>query len=208
MAGSEADWTAQRAVVDVPRQRRQVACRVTVGVRDDGKPDRRHVERKTKAEVTKVVRALARSVSPAGFGSPARRGRSGSGLSTGSRTSLRSTSARTAMTATKSTYVSSSCPASEPTSSIVWSLSTWRRFTPRCRRRGAPPTRLTTFTARSASPWKTFRRGHITINAAEIVSPPRPSVRPKRWSSFFASTRRNRSESQKARGALGGQGVC
>lgn len=75
------------------------------------------------------------------------------------------------------------------------------------RRRGAPPTRLTTFTARSASSWKTFRRGHITINAAEIVRPPRPSVRPNRWSSFFASTRRNRSESQEARGALGGQGV-
>ncbi len=34
--------------------------RVTVGVRDDGKPDRRHVERKTKAEVTKAVRALER----------------------------------------------------------------------------------------------------------------------------------------------------
>ncbi|GGO98520.1 tyrosine-type recombinase/integrase [Wenjunlia tyrosinilytica] len=32
--------------------------RVTVGVRDDGKPDRRHVERKTKAEVTKAVREL------------------------------------------------------------------------------------------------------------------------------------------------------
>ncbi|MCQ4084413.1 site-specific integrase [Streptomyces sp. RB6PN25] len=34
--------------------------RVTVGVRDDGKPDRRHVERKTKAEVTKAVRDLER----------------------------------------------------------------------------------------------------------------------------------------------------
>ncbi|MGP4115209.1 tyrosine-type recombinase/integrase [Streptomyces sp. 4N509B] len=32
--------------------------RVTVGVRDDGKPDRRHVERKTRAEVTKAVREL------------------------------------------------------------------------------------------------------------------------------------------------------
>lgn len=32
--------------------------RVTVGVRDDGKPDRRHVERKTRAEVTQAVRAL------------------------------------------------------------------------------------------------------------------------------------------------------
>jgi len=32
--------------------------RVTVGVRDDGRPDRRHVERKTKAEVTKAVRDL------------------------------------------------------------------------------------------------------------------------------------------------------
>ncbi len=27
--------------------------RVTMGVRDDGKPDRRHVERKTEAEVTR-----------------------------------------------------------------------------------------------------------------------------------------------------------
>ncbi|MFD3455433.1 tyrosine-type recombinase/integrase [Streptomyces sp. NPDC058691] len=34
--------------------------RVTVGVRDDGKPDRRHVERKTRAEVTKAVRELER----------------------------------------------------------------------------------------------------------------------------------------------------
>ncbi|MEW2084577.1 site-specific integrase [Streptomyces sp. NPDC005283] len=32
--------------------------RVTVGVRDDGKPDRRHVERKTRAEVTKAVREI------------------------------------------------------------------------------------------------------------------------------------------------------
>ncbi|EOT03937.1 site-specific integrase [Streptomyces noursei] len=32
--------------------------RVTVGVRDDGTPDRRHVSRKTRAEVTKAVRDL------------------------------------------------------------------------------------------------------------------------------------------------------
>ncbi|MFF1411171.1 tyrosine-type recombinase/integrase [Streptomyces sp. NPDC058289] len=32
--------------------------RVTVGVRDDGAPDRRHVERKTRAEVTAAVREL------------------------------------------------------------------------------------------------------------------------------------------------------
>jgi integrase len=32
--------------------------RVTMGVRDDGKPDRRHVERKTRAEVTRAVREL------------------------------------------------------------------------------------------------------------------------------------------------------
>lgn len=32
--------------------------RVTVGTRDDGKPDRRHVERKTRAEVTKAVKEL------------------------------------------------------------------------------------------------------------------------------------------------------
>ncbi|TWV41317.1 site-specific integrase [Streptomyces misionensis] len=32
--------------------------RVTVGVRDDGTPDRRHVERKTRAEVTAAVREL------------------------------------------------------------------------------------------------------------------------------------------------------
>lgn len=32
--------------------------RVTVGIRDDGKPDRRHVERKTRAEATEAVRKL------------------------------------------------------------------------------------------------------------------------------------------------------
>ncbi|MEU4147898.1 tyrosine-type recombinase/integrase [Streptomyces parvulus] len=32
--------------------------RVTVGIRDDGTPDRRHVERKTRAEVTTAVREL------------------------------------------------------------------------------------------------------------------------------------------------------
>jgi integrase len=32
--------------------------RVTIGTKDDGKPDRRHVSAKTKAEVTKKVRAL------------------------------------------------------------------------------------------------------------------------------------------------------
>lgn len=34
--------------------------RVTVGVRDDGTPDRRHVERKTEADVTTAVRELER----------------------------------------------------------------------------------------------------------------------------------------------------
>ncbi|MET9416245.1 site-specific integrase [Streptomyces klenkii] len=34
--------------------------RVTVGVRDDGKPDRRHVERKTRTEVAEAVRELER----------------------------------------------------------------------------------------------------------------------------------------------------
>ncbi|MEU9668643.1 tyrosine-type recombinase/integrase [Streptomyces bobili] len=34
--------------------------RVTVGIRDDGKPDRRHVERKTRAEATAAVRDLER----------------------------------------------------------------------------------------------------------------------------------------------------
>jgi excisionase family DNA binding protein len=34
--------------------------KVTVGIRDDGKPDRRHVERKTRAEVTEAVRDLER----------------------------------------------------------------------------------------------------------------------------------------------------
>ncbi|CAM5258565.1 hypothetical protein SMICM304S_04474 [Streptomyces microflavus] len=34
--------------------------RVTVGVRADGKPDRRHIERKTRPEVTEAVRELER----------------------------------------------------------------------------------------------------------------------------------------------------
>ncbi|MFI6696681.1 tyrosine-type recombinase/integrase [Streptomyces sp. NPDC050433] len=34
--------------------------RVTVGIRDDGTPDRRHVKRKTRAEVTEAVRDLER----------------------------------------------------------------------------------------------------------------------------------------------------
>lgn len=34
--------------------------RVTMGVRDDGKPDRRHVKRQTEAEVIKEVRRLER----------------------------------------------------------------------------------------------------------------------------------------------------
>lgn len=34
--------------------------RVTVGAKDDGRPDRRHVERKTEAEVIRAVRALER----------------------------------------------------------------------------------------------------------------------------------------------------
>ncbi|MBK3625693.1 tyrosine-type recombinase/integrase [Streptomyces sp. MBT49] len=45
--------------------------RVTVGIRDDGRPDRRHVERKTRAEVTAAVRDLeqqrdAKSIRKAG----------------------------------------------------------------------------------------------------------------------------------------------
>lgn len=35
--------------------------RVTVGIRDNGKPDRRHVERKTRAEVTAAVRELEKA---------------------------------------------------------------------------------------------------------------------------------------------------
>jgi hypothetical protein len=34
--------------------------RVTTGVRDDGKPDRRHVERKTEADVIETIRKLER----------------------------------------------------------------------------------------------------------------------------------------------------
>src|SRR3954453_4179189 len=34
--------------------------RVTVGLKDDGRPDRRHVERKTEAEVIRAVRELER----------------------------------------------------------------------------------------------------------------------------------------------------
>lgn len=34
--------------------------RVTVGVKDDGKPDRRHIERKTETEARKAVRAMER----------------------------------------------------------------------------------------------------------------------------------------------------
>lgn len=34
--------------------------RVTVGVRDDGKPDRRHVKRQTEGEVIRAVRELER----------------------------------------------------------------------------------------------------------------------------------------------------
>jgi integrase len=34
--------------------------RVTVGVRDDGRPDRRHVRGKTRSEVAEKVRALER----------------------------------------------------------------------------------------------------------------------------------------------------
>src|SRR5215212_1599195 len=35
--------------------------RVTVGVKDDGSPDRRHVKRKTEAEATAAVRKLERA---------------------------------------------------------------------------------------------------------------------------------------------------
>nr|WP_197682581.1 hypothetical protein [Jiangella sp. DSM 45060] len=34
--------------------------RVTVGIKDDGSPDRRHVQRKTEAEVIAAVRKLER----------------------------------------------------------------------------------------------------------------------------------------------------
>ncbi|MFD4141160.1 tyrosine-type recombinase/integrase [Streptomyces sp. NPDC058572] len=44
--------------------------RVTVGIRDDGKPDRRHVERKTRAEVTEAVRELERQRDAKTVGKP------------------------------------------------------------------------------------------------------------------------------------------
>ncbi|MEU4249765.1 hypothetical protein AB0F15_20385 [Amycolatopsis sp. NPDC026612] len=34
--------------------------RVTMGIKDDGKPDRRHVERKTETEIIDAVRELER----------------------------------------------------------------------------------------------------------------------------------------------------
>lgn len=47
--------------------------RVTVGVRDDGRPDRRHIERKTKAEVTKAVREMERARDARKLKKPGRR---------------------------------------------------------------------------------------------------------------------------------------
>ncbi|MFC4588086.1 hypothetical protein [Sphaerisporangium corydalis] len=38
-----------------------MARRVTVGVKDDGNPDRRHVKRKTEAEVIKAVREIEKA---------------------------------------------------------------------------------------------------------------------------------------------------
>ncbi len=56
----EAHPTAQRPQLHLPGSDGKWHGRVTVGIRDDGKPDRRHVERKNRAEVTAAVRELER----------------------------------------------------------------------------------------------------------------------------------------------------
>jgi integrase len=53
--------------------------RVTVGVRDDGRPDRRHVMRKVKADAIKAVRELNGSGAPARCAWSVECGRWGSG---------------------------------------------------------------------------------------------------------------------------------
>lgn len=70
--------------------------RVTVGVCDDGKPDRRHVSSKTsEAEVIKKVRALEKQRDEEGSGNLAGRGPLRRGSCTGSRRSPSRQSGRT-----------------------------------------------------------------------------------------------------------------
>jgi len=57
--------------------------RVTVGVKDNGQPDRRHVKRKTEAEVVRAVRALERARDTARSARPGRAGPWNSGSRTG-----------------------------------------------------------------------------------------------------------------------------
>ncbi len=48
--------------LDLPRRlvEQRTLGRVTVGVKDDGKPDRRHVMRRSRADVLKVIREVER----------------------------------------------------------------------------------------------------------------------------------------------------
>jgi hypothetical protein len=57
--------------------------RVTVGVLDNGKPDRRHVKRKTEAEVSKAVQNSNKSGAPGKYANLAAPGPSSSGSPTG-----------------------------------------------------------------------------------------------------------------------------
>jgi integrase len=59
--------------------------RVTMGFRDNGAPDRRHVRGKTKSEVVKKVRALERLRDEGAFSGPVSGGQLSPGLSTGSK---------------------------------------------------------------------------------------------------------------------------
>lgn len=60
---STSPWRSPRA--RAAAQRAELRC--TVGVCDDGKPDRRHVERRTRAEVTDAVRELEKQESRLNF---------------------------------------------------------------------------------------------------------------------------------------------
>jgi hypothetical protein len=99
--------------------------RVTVGFRDDGSLDRRHVRGKTKGAVVQKVRALERHREQAQSSGPATVGRWAPGSNTGLRTSPSPISATRATPPIGRLWSSTSFRTSASTASIVSSLNTW-----------------------------------------------------------------------------------
>jgi integrase len=99
--------------------------RVTMGVRDDGRPDRRHVEAMTRAAATRKVRELERQRAAGTAGKPGRAWTVGQWLTHWVETIAAPIVRDNTLAGYRSRFASTWSPPWAPTGSTDWSPSTW-----------------------------------------------------------------------------------